>query len=58
MNELKVGDIVVLKSKSRIKLTITSLLINDRIEAMFWNVSKGEFQTITGDINAFRKVNE
>ncbi len=58
MNELKVGDIITLKSESRIKLTITSLLINDRIEAMFWNPSKGEFQTITGDIDAFRKVNE
>lgn len=58
MNELKEGDVIYLNSEIRIKLTVTALLINDRLEATYWNPSKGEFQTITGDIRAFTRVND
>lgn len=58
MNELKEGDVVYLNSESRIKLTVTSLLINDCIEATYWNPTKGEFQTIKGARHAFTKVND
>lgn len=57
MNELKVGDIVILKSKDDIKLTVTDLLINEKLEATYWNDAKGEFQTVIGGRNAFQKVN-
>lgn len=57
MNELKVGDIVILKSEEDIKLTVTALLINERLEATYWNRAKGEFQTVIGGRNAFQKVN-
>ncbi|RRD02766.1 hypothetical protein [Prevotella sp. OH937_COT-195] len=56
MNELKVGDIVILNSEEDIKLTVTALLINGRLEATYWNIPKGEFQTVVGGINAFKKV--
>ena len=58
MGELKEGDVVILKSEKDIKLTVTDLLINDRLEATYWNPSKGEFQTITGNRNAFQNVSE
>lgn len=57
MNELKVGDVVILKSEEDIKLTVTALLINERLEATYWNGTKGEFQTVIGGRNAFQKVN-
>lgn len=57
MNELKVGDIVILKSEKDIKLTVTALLINEKLEATYWNSAKGEFQTVIGGRNAFQKVN-
>ena len=57
MNELKVGDVVYLNSENSIKLTITSLLVHERLEATYWNNSKGEFQTVVGGRNAFTKVN-
>lgn len=58
MNELKVGDIVILKSEEDIELTVTALLINERLEATYWNPTKGEFQTVVGGRNAFKKINE
>lgn len=58
MNEIKVGDIVCLKSESLIEMTVTEIFVNYRLEATFWNQSKGEFQTITGNIQAFKKVSE
>ena len=58
MNGLKVGDIVILKSEEDIKLTVTDLLINERLEATYWNGAKGEFQTVIGGKNAFQKVND
>lgn len=58
MGELKEGDVVILKSEKDIKLTVTDLLINDRLEATYWNPSKGEFQTIVGGRAAFQKVSE
>ena len=57
MDEIKEGDVVYLNSEIRIKLTVTALLINERLEATYWNPSKGEFQTITGNVCAFTKVN-
>lgn len=59
MEELiKVGDVVALKSELRIKMTVINLRLDqNRLEAAFWNVTKGEFQTIVGCINAFQKVN-
>ena len=58
MNEIKEGDVIILNSENRIKMTVTALLINERLEATYWNPSKGEFQSITGDIRAFTKVND
>lgn len=58
MGEIKEGDVVILKSEKDIKLTVTSLLNNERLEATFWNPSKGEFQSIVGGRAAFQKVNE
>lgn len=58
MGELKEGDVVILKSEKDIKLTVTDLLINDRLEATYWNPSKGEFQMIVGGRAAFQKVSE
>lgn len=57
MGEIKEGDVVTLKSETDIKMTVTSLLINDRLEETFWNPSKGEFQTVIGSRDAFQKVN-
>lgn len=57
MNELKVGDIVILNSEEDIKLTVTALLINECLEATYWNQLKGEFQTVVGGRDAFKKVN-
>ena len=57
MGEIKEGDVVTLKSETDIKMTVTSLLINDRLEATFWNPSIGEFQTVIGSRDAFQKVN-
>lgn len=58
MGEIKEGDVVILKSEKDIKLTVTDLLVNDRLEATYWNPSKGEFQKIVGGRAAFQKVNE
>ena len=58
MNDIVSGDIVILKSEKDIKMTVTALLVGERIEASFWNASKGEFQIITGSKFAFQKVNE
>lgn len=58
MGEIKEGDVVILKSEKDIKLTVTSLLNNERLEATFQNPSKGEFQSIVGSRDAFQKVNE
>lgn len=58
MNELKVGDVVYLNSEKDIQLTVTSLLAYDKLEAIYWNGFKGEFQTIVGGRDAFTKVNE
>lgn len=57
MNELKTGDVVVLKTEEDVKLTVTDLLINEKLEATYWNGIKGEFQTVIGGRNAFQKVN-
>jgi hypothetical protein len=35
MGEIKEGDVVILKSEKDIKLTVTSLLNNERLEATF-----------------------
>ena len=43
MAEIKEGDIVILKSEKDVKMTVTDLLINDRVQVTFWNPSKGEF---------------
>ncbi len=56
MAEINKGDIVILKSEKDVKMTVTDLLINDRVQVTFWNPSKGEFQTITGSRAAFQKV--
>lgn len=56
MAEIKEGDIVILKSEEDVKMTVTDLLINDRLQATFWNPTKGEFQTIIGGRDAFQKV--
>lgn len=56
MGEIKEGDIVILKSEEDVKMTVTDLLINDRLQATFWNPTKGEFQTIVGGRDAFQKV--
>ncbi len=56
MAEIKEGDIVILKSEEDVKMTVTDLLINDRLQATFWNPTKGEFQTIVGGRDAFQKV--
>lgn len=58
MREVKEGDVVTLKSETAVKMTVTALLINDRLEATFWNPSKGEFQTVVGSRDAFQIVNE
>lgn len=58
MAEIKEGDIVILKSEEDVKMTVTDLLINDRLQATFWNRTKGEFQTIVGSRSAFQKVND
>lgn len=58
MGEIKEGDVVILKSEKDLKLTVTDLLVNDRLEATYWNPSKGEFQKIVGGRAAFQKVNE
>lgn len=58
MDEIKEGDVIILNSENRIKMTVTAILINERLEATYWNPSKAEFQTITGDIRAFTKVND
>lgn len=56
MADIKEGDIVILKSEEDVKMTVTDLLINDRLQATFWNPTKGEFQTIVGGRDAFQKV--
>lgn len=56
MGEIKEGDVVILKSEEDVKMTVTDLLINDRLQATFWNPTKGEFQTIVGGRDAFQKV--
>lgn len=38
VGEIKEGDVVTLKSETDIKMTVTSLLINNRLEAIFWNL--------------------
>lgn len=59
MEELiKEGDVVALKSELHIKMTVINLLDQNRLEAAFWNKTKGEFQTIIGSINAFQKIND
>lgn len=45
-----------MKSEEDVKMTVTSLLINDRVQVTFWNPDKGEFQTITGSKAAFQEV--
>lgn len=57
MNELKIGDVVVLNSEKDIKLTVTAILAFERLEATYWNGIKGEFQIVIGGRNAFQKVN-
>lgn len=58
MSNLNVGDVVYLKSNPKIKLTVVQLFSSDLLEAMFYNESKGEFQTIRGGRNAFEIVND
>lgn len=58
MAEIKEGDIVILKSEKDFLMTVTDLLADRRLEAAFWNPSKGEFQTIRGHRDAFQKVND
>ena len=58
MGEIKIGDVVILKSEKDIKLTVTDLLTNGRLEAMYWNTTHGEFQIVTGGRDAFKKVSE
>lgn len=58
MEAIKVGDVVILKSEKDIKLTVTDLLINDRLEATYWNSAKCEFQTVVGGRDAFQKISE
>ena len=54
MGAIKVGDVVILKRIK--KLTVTGLLINDRLEATYWNSAKCEFQTVEGGTGRlFRK---
>ena len=36
MNEIKEGDVIILNSENRIKMTVTALLINERLEATYW----------------------
>lgn len=57
MNELKIGDVVVLNSEKDIKLTVTAILAFEKLETTYWNGIKGEFQTVIGGRNAFQKVN-
>lgn len=58
METISNGDVVTLKSAENLKMTVTDLLVNNRLQATYWNSVKGEFQTITGNRGAFQKVND
>ncbi len=55
---LEIGDVVYLKSEPQIKLTVVTLHTNNRVEAVFYNKDKQEFQSLTGGDTAFEKVKD